>query len=95
MAKGDKNENDFDAENYTKRVEGLEAFKAEFEGKEFDKKVASSIEDSRLVEEKIKKIVWDTIKSKITWIIWGGVGIVLTDLLIRAIPSILKSLGGN
>lgn len=83
---------DFNKEEYTTKIEGLEKFREEFSGKNFDKKVCESIKESREIECEIKKIIWEAIRTKIVWIIIGGSAVIFTDLIIRAIPSILKSL---
>ncbi len=82
--------NDFDAEAYTKKVDDLEVFRKEFEGKAFDEKVIKSLQDSHPLREELGKIVWSTFRNKITWVIIGGISIVFIDLILRAIPSILS-----
>lgn len=73
-----------------KRIDELEVFRKELEGKEFDKKVLQSINDSHQIRNELETIIWKTIKSKITWIILGLVGLIITDLIIRTIPHILS-----
>ena len=75
-----------------KRIDDLEDFRKEYDGKAFDNKVLQSIKDSSHIKEEIKKVSWQTIREKIVWAVLGGAGIVLTDLLIRVIPHILASL---
>ena len=74
-----------------KRIDDLESFRKEFEGKAFYTKVAESIKESKLVEDEVKKVAWQTIREKIIWIILGGLGVIFIDLILRAIPSILSS----
>lgn len=90
--KSQQSGSDFASEEYAKKVDTLEEFRRGFEGKEFDKKVLNAIQDSSKLRDEIRKLSWQTIREKIVWIILGGVGIVLTDLVIRAIPSILAAL---
>jgi len=88
MAQNTPKIDDLKADENLKRIDDLESFRKELEGKEFDKKVAISIEDSTLIQEKIKKLVWETLKNKITWVILGAVGLVLIDCLRIAITNI-------
>jgi len=83
---------DFDADAFTKKVDDLETFRKEFEGEKLYEKIGNAIQKSKVVESEIKKIAWTTIREKIVLIILGGVGIILADLIIRAIPNILKAL---
>jgi len=87
--------NDFNSEEYTKKIEGLDKFREEFSGKNFDKKICEAIKDSRELEKEIKTIVWETVKSKLVWIILTGLGLIFTDLLLKSIPSILSSVFGS
>ena len=82
---------DLKVDENLKRIDDLETFRKELEGKEFDKKVLQSILDSHSIREELAKIIWDTLKNKITWVILTFVGVILTDLLIRAIPHIIAS----
>jgi hypothetical protein len=83
---------DLKADENLRRIDDLETFRKELEGKEFDKKVLQSLLDSHSIREELAKIVWNTIKNKITWIILAFIGVILTDLLIRAIPNILSAI---
>lgn len=94
MAKNANNTNDFEPSQYSERIDTLEEFKKEHEGLNFHKKVQSAICESKPVEEEIKKIVWEVIKSKLTWILLTAAGLILTDLVLRAVPSLLAMLGG-
>lgn len=85
---------DLQASANLKRIDELESFKKDYEGKAFDNKVLVSIQKDREIEAEIKKIAWCTIREKIIWIILGSVGVIFTDLLLRAIPHLLKSLTG-
>ena len=60
---------DLNALDNIKRVENLEAFRKEFEGKEFDKKIIAAIEESSTLQKKIKSLIWETFKDKIVWVI--------------------------
>lgn len=84
---------DLQAEGNLKRIDDLEIFRKQFEGKEFYAKVAEAIKESRIVEGEIKRVAWATIREKIIWILLGGIGIMLTDLIVRAIPHLLALLG--
>lgn len=86
--------NDLNNDASLKRIGDLESFKKEFEGKEFDKKVLASLQDSLQIQKEIRSVAWQTIREKIVWILLGGIGIIVTDLFIRAIPHILKSISG-
>ncbi|HTX86988.1 MAG TPA: hypothetical protein VMC41_02905 [Candidatus Nanoarchaeia archaeon] len=81
---------DLQTANNLKRIDDLECFKKEYEGKEFDKKVLLSIQESHSIREELEKINWNTIKNKIVWIITGFLGLVLTDLTLRAIPHLFS-----
>lgn len=81
---------DLQTTNNLKRIDDLEVFRKEFEGKEFDKKVLQSIQESHLLRAELEKIIWKTVKDKIIWIILGLFGIIITDLLLRAVPHILS-----
>lgn len=83
---------DLQASDNLKRIDDLESFKKELEGKEFDKKVLLSIQESHPIREELSRIVWQTVKNKITWVILGYIGLILTDLFIRALPHILASM---
>lgn len=95
MSDTTQNGNDLNTDANLKRIGDLESFKKEFEGKEFDKKVLSSLQDSSTIQKEIRNMAWQTIREKIVWIILGGLGLIITDLIIRAIPHILASIGGN
>lgn len=84
--------NDLQASDNLKRINDLEDFKKNYEGQAFDDKVLASLIKDRNIEKEIKKIAWQTIREKIVWIIIGGVGIIFTDLILRAIPHIIKSI---
>lgn len=83
---------DLQAEGNLKRIDDLETFRKEFEGKAFYAKIAEAIKESKLVENEIKRVSWIMIREKIIWIILGGVIVIFTDLLIRAIPHIISSI---
>lgn len=85
---------DLNTEQNLKRIDDLETFRKEFEGKEFDKKVLLSMEESSKIQEEVKKLAWCAVKDKIIWILIGGALVIITDLVIRAIPNILKSVAG-
>lgn len=86
---------EFSSRQFAKKMDALETFKKEFEGTQFYEKVADAIDKSKVVEEAISKIVWTTVKNRIVWIILGCLGVVLTDLVIRAIPNILSAISGH
>ncbi len=92
MPKPQDQQNDFRPEDYTSRVESLEAFKDSFEGVHFYEKVADALSKSKDVEREVKKIAWETIKSKIVWLILGGLAIIFTDLILKAIPALISRL---
>lgn len=83
---------DLQAGENLKRIDDLEDFRKQFEGKAFYEKIAEAIRESKLVECEIKNVAWLTVREKIIWIVLGGAGVVFADLLIRAIPHILTSL---
>ena len=85
---------DLQASANLKRIDELQSFKKDYEGKEFDKKVLLSIQESRDIEKEIKKISWLAMREKITWFILGGLGVIFIDLLLRVIPNILKAITG-
>lgn len=87
-------EDDLQADKNLRRIDDLENFRKEFEGEKLYEKIADAVKKSKTVEQEIKKVAWSTIREKIIWIILGGVGIILTDLIIRAIPHILASIHG-
>lgn len=78
-----------------KRIDDLEGFRKEFEGKEFDKKVLQSVKESHLIREEISDIVWKTIKNKIVWIILGLFGLVTIEVIYRLIPILISHLKPN
>ena len=84
---------DLNASSNVKRIDDLEAFRKEFEGEKLYEKIAVAIEKSKTVEGEIKKVVWVTIREKIVWIILGGLGVILIDLLLRAIPRLISKIG--
>ena len=84
---------DLQASGNLKRIDDLETFRKDFEGTEFYTKVADAIQKSKLVEDEIKKVAWKTVREKILWIILGGVGVIFTDLLLRAIPNLISLIG--
>lgn len=90
MTKNSTQIDDLQAEGNLKRINDLEVFRKEFEGTEFYAKVANAIKESRLVEAEVKRVAWGMVREKIVWILLGGIGIVLTDLVIRAVPHILS-----
>lgn len=81
---------DLNANANIKRVEDLEAFRKEFDGEKLYEKIADAIKKSKTVEDEIKKVAWTTIREKIVWIITGAIGLVLTDILSRVIPDLIK-----
>lgn len=84
---------DLQADANLKRIDNLESFRSEFEGKSFDAKVLASIKDSTHIRQEICNMIWETVRGKLFWVAVTGGSIVLTDLVIRAIPSILKQFG--
>ena len=82
---------DLQTSSNLKRIDDLEGFRKEFDGEGFYAKVTTAIQKSKDVEGEIKKVAWQTAREKIVWILLGGVGIILTDLILRAIPHILNS----
>jgi len=86
---------DLRASDNLKRIDDLEIFRKEFEGRAFDEKVLKSIKESHLIREELKEITFQALKSKVVWIILAGLGVVLTDLIIRAIPHILSAIEGK
>lgn len=76
----------FDAKGLTKTVDqhqtDLLAVKNEIEelhGKKLDEKICKAIEDSTHIQGKIKKIVWETIREKILWILLTLIALLLWD----------------
>lgn len=92
MANRQQTDDDLNATSNIKRIDDLEAFLKEFEGEKLYEKIAAAIQKSKTVECEIKKIAWATIREKIVWIIIGGILVILTDLVIRAIPHIIASI---
>lgn len=90
-----QSDDDLHADKNLQRIDDLETFRKEFQGKEFDKKILDSIKDSHPIREELQSIIWQTFRNKITWIILGFVGLILTDLIIRAIPHILATIAGH
>lgn len=72
---------DLHATGNLKRIDDLESFRKELEGKELDKKVVCSIQDSTAVQEEIKKIVWITIKDKLVWVLLTLLALIFWDVL--------------
>jgi hypothetical protein len=89
------NTDDLDADKNLKRIDDLESFRKEFEGKAFDAKVLQSLKDSHPIRLELSSIVWDTIRGKVAVIFITLIGIIVTDLAIRAIPHILSAAFGN
>lgn len=85
-----KKPDDFDYDEYTDKMSAMETFMNDFEGEGFYQKICDAIEKSRLVEARIKKVTWETIREKIVWIILGAIGFVLLDLIRIAISNIPK-----
>lgn len=85
------NDEDFDISGVATRLDNIEQFKKEYDGKNFDKKVLDSINESVLIQDKIKGIAWLSIRQKIVWIILGGVSIIFLDLVLRVIPRFFES----
>ena len=83
---------DLQAEANLKRIDDLEIFRKEFEGKEFDKKVLGSIKESHLIREELGKITWLAVKNKLIWVISTALGLILIDLFLRAIPSLISKI---
>ena len=73
-----------------KRIDDLESFRKEFEGTEFYSKILKAIQESRSIEEEIKRISWKRIREKIIWLILGASSLILIDFIIRAIPHLLS-----
>jgi len=88
MAKS--NGNDFNPKDFSDQIEGFDKFKKEYEGVNFYHKVKDALCESKLVEDKVKAIVWEVIKSKLLWIILTAVGLIITDMFLRAVPSLMK-----
>ena len=86
-------EDDFNPQDYTNRLDNLETFKQEFEGLSFYNKVKEAIEKSKDVNDLVKNLAWESIKQKLIWILLTGVGLIIVDLVLRAIPSILAKIG--
>jgi hypothetical protein len=86
---------DLQASKNLERIDELEIFRKELEGKEFDKKVHTSILESHPIRAELERIIWGTVRGKITWVILGMVGLIITDLIIRAIPHILATISGS
>lgn len=87
-----QNKNDFDAASHIKRVDELEAFKKEYEGKAFEDKVLKSIQDSKPISKEISSIIWETIKSKIIWIIATCLVLIATNFIISAMDEIVAKI---
>lgn len=81
---------DLNADANLKRIDELESFKKQYEGKEFDKKVLLSIQESSTIQKEIKSHAWQTIREKIVWILLGALSLVLIDILKEVIPRLLK-----
>lgn len=95
MPDAQQNGNDLNTDANLKRIGDLESFKKEYEGKEFDKKVLLSIQDSHTIREEVRGIIAKTLKDKFNWVAYTLCGLVLTDLILRAIPHIFKLIAGN
>lgn len=80
---------DLKNEQNLKRIDDLETFRSDYEGKNFDKKVLTSIKEYSELKEEIKNIAWVTFKEKIHWFLFGGIGVVIIDLFLRAIPHLI------
>ena len=95
MANNRSQNDDLQTDANLKRIDDLEIFRKEFEGKEFDKKVLQSIKDSHPIRTELEGITWKTVKGKINYFFWGAVGLILMDLLLRAIPNLLSLISGK
>lgn len=88
-----------DIADLSKRVLSLETCQkltdvaAEFTGTKLYEKVTEAVAKSKDVEAAIKAVVWDMMKSKVGIAMIALGGLILTDLVIRAIPNILKAIG--
>lgn len=82
---------DLQSSENLKRVENLEEFRKEYEGKAFEAKVAVAVKESKLVEAEIETVLWNTLKKKIVWIILTAIVIIFFDTLREwAIATALK-----
>ena len=88
-------ENDLRASDNVKRIDDLEVFRKEFDGKGFDSKVLQSIRESHLIREELAIIIWQTLKNKIIWIIIGALGVIFIDVMVRVIPHLFSLLSGK
>jgi len=89
-----KKDSDFNPKDFSEKLDNLDDFKKEYEGVNFHKKVQGAICESKLVEDEIKKIVWQVLKNRLAWVLLSGLGLILIDLLLRAIPGIIKAVSG-
>lgn len=71
---------DLKAEQNIKRIDDLESFRNEFEGKNFDKKVLDSLRDYSEIRNEVKKLVWETIKDKSILIFIGALSIIFISI---------------
>lgn len=84
-------EDDLQASGNLKRIDDLEIFRKEFEGKEFDKKIITAIDESSTLQKKIKELIWDTFKDKIIWVILT----VIVLLTYTFFSELIKRLAGT
>ena len=90
--KNNNNAND-DLEGYTARLDDLESFKKEYEGEKFYEKIVTAFEKSKTVNDELEKLIWMVTKRKLWAVLLTGLGLILVDLVLRAVPSILSEIG--
>lgn len=69
MPNSSRPSDDLNADANLQRIDALEEFRKGYEGKEFDKKIITSIEESSVLQKKIKELIWETFKDKIVWVV--------------------------
>lgn len=84
--------NDFNQEQYTQKVDALVAFKQEFEGKNFDDKICKAIHDSVPLQKEIKSLIGSAVKDKILWVIGAVALFLFSNFLSALIPKLVDRL---
>lgn len=83
---------DLRAGDNLKRIDDLETFRQGLEGKEFDKKVLLSIQESHSIREELKKVGWILLKEKILWIVIGASSFVILGLLKELLMKLITKI---
>ncbi len=92
-------DNDFDTNKLTDTVDqhdsdilDLRTCLDDLQGKEFDKKVCTSLDDSVPVQEKISELVWKTIRIKLIWIILTLAAILSWSMIQQALSKLIDKI---